>query len=222
METILIIDDEKDLVHIISDSLEKEGYNTLTAYNGYDGIELIKENPDLIILDIMMPDIDGYHVCRSIRGKINVPIIFLSAKIEEQDKIKGLGIGGDDYITKPFSMKELISRVKAHLRREKRYESNDEINYLKYKGLTIDFKSKAVYINGENINLTKKEYEIIELLILNKNQVFSKDNIYDKVWDYNSMGDSSTVTEHIKKIRYKLNEYDNIKTVWGIGYKWEE
>lgn len=223
METILIIDDEKDLVKIIKDSLISEGYNILTAYNGYDGIEMIKENPDLIILDIMMPDIDGYNVCRSIRDRINIPILFLSAKVEEQDKIKGLGIGGDDYITKPFSMKELIYRVKAHLRREKRNENNiEESNFLKYKGLTIDFKSKAIYIEDKNIHLTKKEYEIVELLALNKNQVFSKDNIYDKIWDYDSISDSSTVTEHIKKIRNKMGIYDNIKTVWGIGYKWEE
>lgn len=223
METILVIDDELDLVEIIRDTLEDEGYKVLTAYNGYDGIKMSEEKPDLILLDIMMPDIDGYHVCYSIRENVVCPIIFLSAKAEEQDKIKGLGIGGDDYITKPFSLKELVSRVKAHLRREKRYKSDDthEIESLKYNNLKIDLRAMAVYIDSSNINLTRKEYEIIELLSLNEGQVFSKDQIYDKIWGYDGMGDLATVTEHIKKIRKKLAGNDYIKTVWGIGYKWE-
>lgn len=223
METILIIDDETDLVEIIKDTLEDEGYNILTAYNGYDGIELSKEEPDLILLDIMMPDLDGYNVCYSIRENVACPIIFLSAKNEERDKIKGLGIGGDDYMTKPFSLKELVSRVKAHLRRERRYRSDneDEVKSLKYNNLKIDLKGKAVFIDDTNINLARKEYEIIELLSLNEGQVFSKEQIYDKIWGYDGMGDVATVTEHIKKIRKKLNEIDYIKTIWGIGYKWE-
>lgn len=222
METILIIDDEEDLVEVIEDNLISEGYKVLKAYNGYDGIEMCKLNPNLVLLDIMMPDIDGYNVCYSIRDKLDSPIIFLSAKANETDKIKGLGIGADDYLTKPFSLEELTMRIKAHLRRERRLKK-DNINSpsLFFNNLNLDLKAKAVLLYGENINLTKKEYEIIELLVLNPGQVFSRDQIYDRIWGYNATGDSSTVAEHIKRLRQKLGSHDFIKTVWGIGYKWE-
>lgn len=221
METILIIDDEVDLVEIIKDTLEEEGFNIMTAFTGLEGIKKSKENPDLIILDIMMEDIDGYNVCYSIRDNVSCPIVFLSAKDQEKDKIKALGIGGDDYITKPFSLKELVARVKVHLRREKRYKmETKEEELLKFGSLEIDLRSKAVYKNKENMNLTNIEYKIVELLSLNYNQVFSKDQIYNSLWDYDAEGDPSTVTEHIKKIRAKIGE-GYIKTVWGIGYKWE-
>lgn len=225
METILVIDDEKDLVMIIKYALEANGYNVLTAYNGFDGIEMSRKKPDLIILDIMMPDIDGFNVCNLIRDNVDCPILFLSAKDSEGDKIKGLAIGGDDYITKPFSLKELVSRVKAHLRREKRKTKQENNNYLNFKNIAIDLKGLNVRINNENINLTKKEFEIVELLALNPGQVFSKDQIYEKVWGYDGLGDASTVTEHIKKIRSKISFLDKenkyIETVWGLGYKWE-
>lgn len=224
METILIIDDEKDLVMIIKDTLETNGYNVLTAYNGFDGIELSKKKPDLIILDIMMPDIDGFNVCYLIRDNIDCPIIFLSAKESEQDKIKGLAIGGDDYITKPFSLNELVSRVKAHLRREKRKMQKEDIYILNFYNLVIDLKGLNVKVRGHDISLTKKEFEIVELLALNPGQVFSKDQIYEKIWGYDGLGDTSTVTEHIKNIRAKINAFDEenkyIETVWGLGYKW--
>jgi len=225
MENILIIDDEKDLVNIIKDTLVANGYNVLTAYNGTDGIALSKEDLSLIILDIMMPDIDGFSLCQCIRNKVSCPILFLSAKNSEQDKIKGLAIGGDDYITKPFSLKELVFRVKAHLRREKRLIKKETSSKLIFKNLSLDLKSMEVKICGQNINLTKTEFEIVQLLALNKGQVFSKDHIYDKIWGYDGLGDSSTVTEHIKKIRSKINSLDKentyIETVWGFGYKWE-
>ena len=225
METILVIDDEEDLVMIIKDALEANGYNVLTAYNGFDGIEMSRKKPDLIILDIMMPDIDGFNVCNLIRDNVDCPILFLSAKDSEGDKIKGLAIGGDDYITKPFSLKELVSRVKAHLRREKRKVKKEENSFLYFKNLDIDLKGLNVKINNQNINLTKKEFEIVELLALNPGQVFSKDQIYEKIWGYDGLGDASTVTEHIKKIRSKISYLDKenkyIETVWGLGYKWE-
>ncbi|SHH88434.1 response regulator transcription factor [Sporanaerobacter acetigenes] len=225
METILVVDDEKDLVMIIKDSLEANGYNVLTAYNGFDGIELSRKKPDLIILDIMMPDIDGFNVCNLIRDNIDCPILFLSAKDSEVDKIKGLAIGGDDYITKPFSLKELVSRVKAHLRREKRKAKKEDNSYLNFKKLSIDLKGLNVKVNNEDINLTKREFQIVELLALNPGQVFSKDQIYEKIWGYDGLGDTSTVTEHIKKIRFKISSIDKenkyIETVWGLGYKWE-
>lgn len=226
METILVIDDEEDLVMIIKDTLEINGYNVLTAYNGFDGIEMSRKKPDLIILDIMMPDIDGFNVCNLIRDNVDCPILFLSAKDSEKDKIKGLAIGGDDYITKPFSLKELIFRVKAHLRREKRKSKKEADTLLNFKNLDIDLKGFNVRVNDENINLTKKEFEIVELLALNEGQVFSKDQIYDKVWGYDGLGDTSTVTEHIKNIRSKISSLDKenkyIETVWGLGYKWEK
>ncbi|WP_353093546.1 response regulator transcription factor [Tissierella praeacuta] len=226
METILIIDDEEDLVRIITDILEVNGYNVLTAYNGFDGIEMSRKKPDLIILDIMMPDIDGFSVCNLIRDNVGCPILFLSAKDSEKDKIKGFAIGGDDYITKPFSLKELVSRVKAHLRREKRKLKKEDTTFLNFKNLDIDLKGLNVRVNNENINLTKKEFEIVELLALNTGQVFSKDQIYDKIWGYNGLGDTSTVTEHIKNIRFKIGSLDKenkyIETVWGLGYKWEK
>lgn len=220
METILIIDDEIDLVEIIKDTLEDTGFNVITAYNGFDGIQKSKEKPDLIILDIMMEDIDGFNVCYSIRDNVNCPIIFLSAKNEESAKLKALGIGGDDYITKPFSLKELVARVKVHLRREKRYKKDHE-DFLRFNNINIDLKAKSVLVNGENTNLTNLEYRIVEFLALNPNQVFSRDQIYDKIWGYDGLGDSFTVIEHIKKIRSKIGE-NPIKTIWGIGYKWED
>ncbi|WP_032120990.1 response regulator transcription factor [Clostridium amazonitimonense] len=225
METILIIDDEADLVMIIKDVLENNGYNVLTAYNGLDGIELSKKKPDLIILDIMMPDIDGFNVCNSIRDNINCPILFLSARNSEADKIKGLAIGGDDYITKPFSVKELVMRVKAHLRREKRALNREEKDFLQFKNLKIDLKGMTVTVKSEDLNLTKKEFEIVELLALYPGQVFSKEQIYEKIWGFDGMGCTSTVTEHIKKIRFKISEIEEstqyIATVWGVGYKWD-
>lgn len=225
METILVIDDEADIIMIIKDILESNGYNVLTAYNGFDGIELSKKKPDLIILDIMMPDINGFSVCDAIRDNVSCPILFLSAKDSEADKIKGLAIGGDDYITKPFSLKELVIRVKAHLRREKRSANREEINLLQFNDLRIDLKGMVATANGQDIGLTKKEFEIVELLSLYPGQVFSKEQIYEKIWGFDAMGDTSTVTEHIKKIRSKISSMDKnnhyITTVWGIGYKWE-
>ena len=218
MKTILIVDDEVDMVKILSEALQAEGYNTIAAYSGYDGIKMLNEKPDLIILDIMMPDISGYNVCFSIRDKTSAPIIFLSARDGESDIIKGLGIGADDYITKPFSLKELTSRVAAHLRRESRH--SEEEKTISFGDIKIDFAACAVYKDGENVNLTKKEYEILELLVLNPGQVFSKAQIYDAVWGYEGSGDDATVAEHVKRIRNKIGG-DHIVTVWGIGYKWE-
>ncbi len=224
MKTILIVDDEKDLVNIISDALTLNNYNTLKAYNGFEAIELSKNNPDLILLDIMMPDIDGYDVVKAIRDSVSCPIIFLSAKDEEMDIIKGLALGGDDYLTKPFSLKELIFRIKAHLRRESRDISPS--NVLNYGNLYIDLKGYKVSFYDKVIPLTKTEFEIVELLSLNPGQVFSKELIYEKIWGYDGESDISTITEHIKKIRGKFHEADKsinyIKTVWGLGYKWEE
>ncbi len=223
METILIVDDEFDLVNVISDALEANGYKTLKAYNGLEAINMSSQEPDLILLDIMMPELDGFSVIKTIRDRVDCPIIFLTAKTDEKDIVKGLALGGDDYLTKPFSLKELVFRVKAHLRREAREKK--DVDFLRFSKVQVDLRGLKVSINGQDLGLTKKEFEILELLSLNKGQVFSKDQIYDKIWGYDGLGDSFTVTEHIKKIRAKIRaldpSQDYIKTVWGLGYKWE-
>lgn len=202
MSKILIIDDEQELVMLLEDELKAKGHEVLVAYDGPKGIELAKKQPDLIILDIMMPGIDGFEVCRNIRDDVFCPIIFLSAKQSETDKIKGLTLGGDDYIVKPFGLKELMARIDANLRREKRSQYINEENkraVLYFGELSLNIKERTVKINGENIMLTKREYDIVELLALHAGQVFSREHIYEKIWGYDSEGDSATVVEHIKK-----------------------
>ncbi|HZK84187.1 MAG TPA: response regulator transcription factor [Desulfosporosinus sp.] len=229
MSKILIIDDEEDLVALLKDTLERRGHLVLTAYDGNNGVEKAFAQPELIILDIMMPGMNGYEVCRRIRDVVMCPIIFLSAKQTETDRIRSFALGGDDYITKPFSLKELMTRIDAHLRREKRAILLNETGkriLLNYKGLTVDLKSRQIEIKGNYVALTKKEFDIIELLSLHPGQVFSKEQIYERVWGYDAEGDSSTVTEHVKKIRAKFTEIDPntqyISTVWGIGYRFEK
>ncbi len=228
MSRILIIDDERDLVMLLKDELEARGHKVFTAYDGKKGIELAKEQPDLIILDIMMPRTDGFEVCRAIRDDVICPIIFLSAKQSETDKIKGLSMGGDDYIVKPFGLKELMARIEANLRREKRSQyinAQHKRTRLYFGNLSLDIKGRTVSIGGEDISLTRREYDIVELLALHAGQVFSREQIYEDIWGYDSEGDSSTVVEHIKKIRAKFaaceSSADYITTVWGIGYKWK-
>ncbi len=229
MKTILIIDDEKDMAGLLQDTLEGRGYNVLTAYDGTTGITLARKQPDLIILDIMMPGMDGFEVCRQIRDVVLCPILFLSAKQYEQDRIKSLAIGGDDYIGKPFSLLELLAKIEAHLRREERamlLNAHSARRLLHFKSATIDLQSRQLLIGTKAIPLTKKEFDIAEFLALHPGQVFSKDQMYEKIWGYDADGDASTVAEHVKNIRAKLAEADPdaayISTVWGIGYKWEK
>ncbi|MEZ0537888.1 response regulator transcription factor [Caldicellulosiruptoraceae bacterium PP1] len=229
MSKILIIDDEEDLVTLLKDSLEKRGHIVLAAYDGESGIKKAKEHPDIIILDIMMPGIDGYEVCRKIRDVVLCPIIFLSAKQSETDKLKGLALGGDDYLIKPFSLNELLARIDAHLRREKRalfLNSSNKRVLISFGRLSVDLKSRQVKVNDNIISLTKREFDILELLLMHPGQVFSKEQIYEKVWGYDAEGDSSTVTEHVKNIRSKIAEFDHeteyISTVWGIGYRFNK
>lgn len=229
MSKILIIDDEKELVMLLEDELKAKGHKVLVAYDGQKGIELSKEQPDLIILDIMMPEVDGFEVCNTIRDDVLCPIIFLSAKQSEKDKIKGLTLGGDDYIVKPFGLRELIAKIEANLRREKRSQYINEENKrakLYFGRLSIDLRERMVRVDSNMIPLTKREYDIVELLALHARQVFSREQIYEKVWGYNSDGDSVNVVEHIKKIRAKFGEVEPsveyISTVWGIGYKWNK
>lgn len=218
---ILIVDDESDVVQLLKDYFEINGYDVLSAYSGKEAIKQVKKNPDLILLDINMPDMNGYDVCSKIRDVISCPIIFLSARIEDIDKIKGFSVGRDDYVMKPFSIDELGARVQAHLRREHRQSVHHHFTFA--GSLTIDYSSKEVKYKDRIIEFTKKEYEIIELLSTHPGQIFDKERIYEKLWGWDSEGDSSVVAEHVRRIRLKLTQFDHesyIETVWGMGYKW--
>lgn len=218
---VLIVDDEPDVVLLLQDYFEVNNYKVYTANNGKEAIKQVRNNPDIIILDINMPDINGYEVCLKIREYVSSPIIFLSARIEDMDKIKGFSVGGDDYVIKPFSIDELGARVQAHLRREKRQTVTHIVTFT--GELTIDYSSKEIKCNGQAIRFTKKEYEIIELLSNHPGQVFDKERIYERLWGWDSDGDSSVIGEHIRRIRNKLSEFSSItyiETVWGMGYKW--
>lgn len=219
MYRILVADDEPDVLSLLKDYFEINEYEVITAKNGNDVLEKIKLKPDIILLDINMPDMDGISVCKIIREYISCPILFLTAKVEDCDKIMGFAVGGDDYIIKPFSIDELGARVSAHIRRE--YRRNNTSNVHFFGKISIDYSAKTISLNGEKINFAKKEIEIIELLSLNMGQVFDKERIYEKIWGYDADGNSNVVAEHIRRIRAKLaEESHHIQTVWGIGYKW--
>lgn len=229
MSRILIIDDEKDLVALLEKKLKASGYEVLTAFDGEMGIQLAKKMPDLILLDIMMPVADGFDVCRRIRSDVLCPIIFLSARQSETDKIKGFTLGGDDSITKPFGLREVMARIEANIRREKRsqYINTENKRAKLYFGqLTLDIRERLVKIQNVDVPLTKIEYEIVEFLALHAGQVFTKEQIYEKVWGFDGDGDNTTVVERIKRIRAKFSSSGSsvsyIATVWGIGYKWNK
>lgn len=213
---------------LLKDELEAKGHEVLTAYDGQTGIDLSQKQPDLIILDIMMPGIDGFEVCRAIRDDVLCPVIFLSARQSETDKIRGLTLGGDDYITKPFGLHELMAKIEANLRRERRSQylnAENKRSKLYFEKLCLDIRERTVRVDGKDIELTKREYDIVELLALHAGQVFSREQIYEKIWGFDSEGNSSTVVERIKKIRAKFSaaaDKEYISTVWGIGYKWNK
>jgi DNA-binding response OmpR family regulator len=218
---ILIADDELDIVKMLADFFSGKGYNVLTAANGIDTIKLAERKPDIILLDINMPGLDGLSVCERIRNYVSCPILFVTARIEDADKVKGFSVGGDDYIVKPFSLVELDARVKAHLRRETRHSFNTQIKFA--DELTIDYAERCIFFKDNRIALAKKEFDIVELLSSNMGQVFDKERIYERIWGYDSEGDSSVVAEHIRRIRAKIAAYTDriyIETVWGCGYKW--
>ena len=218
---ILIIDDEKMMTELLSDHLQESGYETMEANSAWEGIALLERKPDLIILDINMPGIDGLELCRIIRGHVSCPILFVTARITEQDKINGLQYGGDDYITKPFSLKELSARVAAHLRRDERRGERHSV--LTSGELVVDLSDRTVSCRGGEIPFSRKEFDIIEFLMTNANQVFDRERIYEELWGYDAEGDSGVVKEHIRKISGKLREAvgeEYIETVWGVGYKW--
>ncbi len=221
MYKILIADDEADVVSLIKDYFEINGYEVLRAYNGQEALELAVKQPDIILLDVNMPELNGISVCKRIRDYVNCPILFLTARIEEADKITGFAAGGDDYIVKPFSIEELGARVAAHIRREHRNQAVVNVKF--YGKLSIDYSAKTVRAEEDVIAFARKEYEIIELLSLNLGQVFDKERIYERIWGFDAQGDSGVVAEHIRRIRSKLSLYNeeyHLETVWGIGYKW--
>jgi two-component system, OmpR family, lantibiotic biosynthesis response regulator NisR/SpaR len=218
---ILVIDDEKDVVSLLKDFFELQGYTVYTACDGFEALQKVEVNPDIILLDINMPQMDGIEVCKRIRNYISCPILFLTAKVEEEDRINGLLVGGDDYILKPFSIDELEARVIAHLRREERKINKEKIRFA--KDLVISYSERNVSYQGTVIALTKTEFDIVEILSLNKGQTFTKERIYEKLWGFDKDGDSNIITEHIRRIRSKLGRYCKdsvIDTVWGVGYRW--
>ena len=227
MSKILIIDDEKELVMLLQDELEARGHNILVAFNGVEGIELAKKQPDLIILDIMMPKTDGFEVCRKIRDDVLCPIIFLSAKQAESDKIRALTLGGDDYITKPFDPEEVIARVEAAMRRYTKEAQNMEAEQevFRYKNLSLYPQSRKVEVSGIELPLTMHEYDILYLLIQNPQKVYSREHLYEQVWKGGYYGEDNTVNVHVSNLRKKIQKADKeesyIKTVWGIGFKLE-
>ena len=219
---ILIVDDEPGVVALLKDYFEINNYLVLTARGGEEAIKQAGRQPDIILLDINMPKMDGLEVCRRIREHISCPIIFLTARALDMDKITGFVSGGDDYVTKPFSIEELGARVAAHLRRENRRAGNTKVRF--EDDLVIDYAAHTVSIQGEEIQLAKKEFEIIALLSENRGQVFDKERIYERLWGYDADGDSSVIAEHIKRIRSKLKSAgagEHVETVWGVGYKWK-
>lgn len=218
---VLVIDDEEMIRTMLSKCLEAEGFLVYTAESAKKALELMSVTPDIILLDINMPEMDGLELCRFIREHISCPIIFLTARVTEQDLINGLSVGGDDYLTKPFSVDELLARISAHLRREER---KNTVSNLKFNNeLIIDYNSRTVFFGKEQLDFSNKEFEIIRFLSQNAGMVFDRETIYEKLWGYDGEGDSIVIKEHIRKIRNKLSSYTDknyIETVWGVGYKW--
>lgn len=219
---VLIIEDEEKMRELMKIAFKKENFESLEAVDGKQGLSMFKSNPvDIVVLDVMLPEIDGWTVCREIRRSSNVPIILLTARGEEFDKLFGFELGADDYIVKPFSPKELVARIKALLRRADS-RNNETTHNLQFGEIMINRLSREVTIDGELINLTNKEYELLYFLATNPKIVFNREQLLLKVWGYEQYGDPRTVDTHIKKLREKLGEYSNyITTIWGVGYKLE-
>lgn len=219
---VLIIEDEEKMRELMKIAFKKENFESLEAVDGKQGLSMFKSNPvDIVVLDVMLPEIDGWTVCREIRRSSNIPIILLTARGEEFDKLFGFELGADDYIVKPFSPKELVARIKALLRRADN-RNNDATHNLQFGEITINRLSREVTIDGELINLTNKEYELLYFLATNPKIVFNREQLLLKVWGYEQYGDPRTVDTHIKKLREKLGDYSNyINTIWGVGYKLE-
>ena len=228
MSKILIIEDEVAIADLEKDYLELSGFEVAIENAGDTGLErALKEEFDLVVLDLMLPGMDGFDVCKKIREEKDIPILMVSAKKDDIDKIRGLGLGADDYMTKPFSPSELVARVKAHMARYTRLvNTNQKVNdIVEIRGIKIDKTARRVYINGEEKTFTTKEFDLLTFLAENPNHVFTKEELFREIWDMDSIGDIATVTVHIKKIREKV-EFDTanpqyIETIWGVAYRFK-
>ena len=228
MNRILIVEDEEAIADLEKDYLELSGFEVEVANDGETGLKkALDEDYNLIILDLMLPGVDGFEICRQVRSEKNTPIIMISAKKDDIDKIRGLGLGADDYMTKPFSPSELVARVKAHLARYERLigSTMEENKVIEIRGLKIDTTARRVWVNGEEKTFTTKEFDLLTFLASHPNHVYTKDQLFSEIWDMESIGDIATVTVHIKKIREKI-EFDTskpqyIETIWGVGYRFK-
>ena len=228
MSKILIVEDEAAIADLERDYLELSGFEVEVANDGQTGLDkALNEDYDLVILDLMLPGIDGFEICRKVRAEKNTPIIMVSAKKDDIDKIRGLGLGADDYMTKPFSPSELVARVKAHMARYERLIGSvmEENKVIEIRGLKIDTTARRVWVNGEEKTFTTIEFDLLTFLASHPNHVYTKDELFSEIWDMESIGDIATVTVHIKKIREKV-EFDTskpqyIETIWGVGYRFK-
>ena len=228
MSKILIVEDEEAIADLEKDYLELSGFEVEIASDGTSGLKkALEEEFHLVILDLMLPGVDGFEICRQIREMKNIPIIMVSAKKDDIDKIRGLGLGADDYMTKPFSPSELVARVKAHLNRYERLVSSNvkENSIIEIRGIKIDKTARRVWVNGEEKNFTSREFDLLAFLAENPYHVFTKEDLFRKIWDMDSVGDIATVTVHIKKIREKIEvnsaKPQYIETIWGVGYRFK-
>ena len=228
MSKILLVEDEEAIAEFDKDYLELSGFEVTIEMEGNAGLQrALSEDFDMIILDVMLPGMDGFEICERIRQEQNTPILMVSAKKEEYDKIHGLGLGADDYITKPFSPSELVARVKAHMARYDRLigSSAEDNEVIKIRGIKIDKTAHRVWVNGEEKQLTTKEFELLTFLAEHPNHVYSKEELFKDIWNMDSIGDIATVTVHIKKLREKIEINSNkpqfIETIWGVGYRFK-
>ena len=230
MAKILIIEDEKEIADLEKDYLEMNGFEVETYDRGDDGLAAAMKNDyDLVVLDLMLPGTDGFDICRKVRAEKNIPIIMVSAKKDDIDKIRGLGLGADDYMTKPFSPGELVARVKAHLAQYERLvgagKRKSENDLIEIRGIKIDKTARRVFVDGEEKIFTTKEFDLLSFLAENPNKVYTKDDLFRTIWGMESVGDIATVTVHIKKIREKLGDVSGdskyIETIWGVGYRFK-
>ncbi len=228
MDRILIVEDETAIAELEKDYLELSGYEVEIAADGVDGLKkALNEEYKLLILDLMLPGVDGFEICKKVREKKNLPILMVSAKKNDIDKIRGLGLGADDYITKPFSPSELVARVKAHLNRYERLVGTNvrENEIIEIRGIKIDKTARRVYVNDVEKNFTTKEFDLLTFLAENPNRVYTKEELFKEIWDMESIGDIATVTVHIKKIREKIEVNTSrpqyIETIWGVGYRFK-
>ena len=228
MSKILIVEDELAIAELEKDYLELSGFEVEVSNDGTNGlVKALQNDYDLIILDLMLPGVDGFEICRQVRAEKNTPIIMVSAKKDDIDKIRGLGLGADDYMTKPFSPSELVARVKAHMARYERLVGSavEENKVIEIRGIKIDTTARRVWIRGEEKTFTTKEFDLLTFLASHPNRVYTKDELFSEIWDMESIGDIATVTVHIKKIREKI-EFDTskpqyIETIWGVGYRFK-